>query len=58
LVLGSFNDEMGRIEELPVRFPRVPYRSRTDRETVLNLVWADLVDAMGGPRGNGTIKLL
>jgi hypothetical protein len=60
LTIGSFNDpyEMGRIEELPVRFPRIPYRSRADRETVLNLVSADLVDAMGGPRGNGAIKLL
>ena len=60
LAIGAFNEprEMGRIEELPVRFPRIPYRSRADRETVLNLVWADLVDAMGGPRGDGVIKLL
>jgi hypothetical protein len=60
LAIGKFNEpyELGRIEELPVRFPRIPYRSRADREAVLNLVWADLVDAMGGPRGDGVIKLL
>jgi hypothetical protein len=60
LAIGRFNEpyEMGRIEELPVRFPRIPYRSRRDREAVLNLVFADLIDAMGGPRGNGAIKLL
>ena len=60
LAIGKFNEpyEMGRIEELPVRFPRIPYRSRRDREAVLNLVSADLIDAMGGPRGNGAIKLL
>jgi len=60
LAIGRFNEpyEMGRIEELPVRFPRIPYRSRADRETVLNLVWADLVYAMGGPRDDGVIKLL
>ena len=53
-VLGNIE----RIEELPARFPRIPYRSRADRETVLNLVWDDLVDAMGGPRANRVIKLL
>jgi hypothetical protein len=60
LAIGAFDAllEMGRIEELPVRFPRIPYRSRADRESVLNLVWADMIDAMGGPRSNGTIKLL
>jgi hypothetical protein len=60
LAIGQFNGplELGRIEELPVRFPPIPYRSRADRETVLNLVWADLVDAMGGPRTKGAIKLL
>jgi hypothetical protein len=60
LAIGAFNEprELGRIEELPVRFPRIPYRSRADRESVMNLVWADMVDAMGGPRSNGTIKLL
>ena len=60
LAIGRFNEpyEMGRIEELPVRFSRIPYRSRRDREAVLNLVFADLIDAMGGPRGNGAIKLL
>jgi hypothetical protein len=60
LAIGTFNEprELGRIEELPVRFPRIPYRCRADREKVLNLIWADLVDAMGGPRTNGTIKLL
>jgi Putative DNA-binding domain len=60
LAIGAVNEprELGRIEELPVRFPRIPYRSRTDRETVLNLVWADMVDAMGGPRSDGAIKLL
>jgi len=60
LSIGASNGprEMGRIEELPVRFPRIPYRSRADREDVLNLVWADLIDAMGGPRDNGRITLL
>lgn len=60
LSIGAFTEprELGRIEELPVKFPRIPYRDRSDREAVLNLAWADLVDAMGGPRGNGTIKLL
>jgi hypothetical protein len=59
LAIGRFNEpfEMGRIGELPVRFPPIPYRSRADREDVLNLVWADLVDAMGGPRGDGRITL-
>jgi hypothetical protein len=60
LAIGRFNEpyEMGRIEELPVRFPRIPYRNRADREPVLNLIWADLVDAMGGSRGDGAIRLL
>ena len=60
LVIGAFNEprELGRIQELPVKFPRIPYRSRRDREAVLNLVWSDLVDAMGGPREDGAIKLL
>ena len=60
LAIGAFDGPhvIGRIEELPVRFPRIPYRSRADRETVLNLVWADLVDAMGRPRTKGAIKLL
>ena len=60
LAIGRFNEpyEMGRIGELPVRFPRIPYRSHQDREAVLNLVFADLVDAMGGPRADGLIKLL
>jgi hypothetical protein len=55
-ILNGFNEpyEMGRIEELPVRFPRIPYRSRRDREAVLNLVFANLIE----PRGNGAIKLL
>ena len=59
LSIGRLNEpfEMGRIEELPVTFPRIPYRSRADRENVLNLVWADLIDAMGGPRGDGRITL-
>jgi hypothetical protein len=59
LAIGGFNGplEMGRIEELPVRFPRIPYRSRAGREDVLNLVWADLIDAMGGPRDGGRITL-
>jgi len=60
LSIGAFDRprELGRIEGLPMRFPRVPYRSRRDREDVLNLAWADLVDAMGGPRGDGRITLL
>ena len=60
-MIGSFGRhpwETSRIEELPVRFPRIPYRSRADREDVLNLAWADLVDAMGGPRSDGRIALL
>ena len=60
LVIGAIDgsQEFGRIKELPMRFPRIPYRSRADREPVLNLVWADLVDAKGGPRTNDAIKLL
>jgi Putative DNA-binding domain len=58
LAIALFNGEQGRIDELPARFPRIPYRSRSDREAVLNLVWADLVDAMGGPRTNAAINLL
>jgi hypothetical protein len=60
LAIGGFNNsfDRDRIEELPVRFPRIPYRSRQDRETVLNLLFADLIDAMGGPRADGAIRLL
>ena len=60
LSIGAFDGprELARIEGLPVRFPRIPYRSRRDREDVLNLAWADLVDAMGGPRRDGRITLL
>jgi len=47
-----------RIEELPVRFPRVPYRNQRDRETILNIVLADLIDAAGGPRESLSLKLL
>jgi hypothetical protein len=54
----SVPQEIGRIDELPTRFPRVPYRSRADREIVLNFMWADLIDAMGGPRTNEVITLL
>jgi hypothetical protein len=42
-----------RIEELPVRFPRIPYRSRGERESIINTVLDDLGDAAGespGPR--------
>jgi hypothetical protein len=46
------------IEELPVRFPRIPYRNQAERETALNLVLADLVDAAGGPRDKLSLKLL
>jgi hypothetical protein len=41
LAIAAFKQpsrELGRIEGLPVRLPRIPYRSRADRETVLNLV--------------------
>ena len=60
LLIGAFGEprELARIEELPVRFPRIPYRSRADREAVLNLTWAVSVDAMGGPRDEEVIKLL
>ena len=47
-----------RIEELPIRFPRIPYRSKDDREVILNLVLAGLIDAAGGPRDNLSLKLL
>ena len=60
LEIGGFDAPLDawRIEELPIKFPRIPYRSRADREAVLNLAWADLVDAMGGPRMPESIKLL
>jgi hypothetical protein len=47
----GFPYSTSQIEELPVRFPRIPYRNQRDRETVLQMVLNDLIDAAGGPRG-------
>ena len=59
LSIGTFHPHNSlKIEELPVRFPRVSYRSRDDREAILSLVLADLIDASGDPRDNLPLKLL
>jgi len=60
VAFGAFDRpyEVFRVDELPVKFPRVPHRSSQDREAVLNLFLADLIDAGGGPRDNLAIKLL
>jgi hypothetical protein len=53
LSLRGFNGThtTSKIEELPIRFPRIPYRNPGDRENVINLVLNDLIDAAGDPRG-------
>jgi hypothetical protein len=59
LSIGTFHPHNSLlIEEFPVSFPRIPYRNQRDRETNLNLVLADLIDAAGGPRDNLSLKLL
>jgi len=35
---------------LPVKFPRIPYRNRSDRDEILNLFYDDLGDAAGDRR--------
>ncbi len=59
LAIGGFNDTASsvRISELPIKFPRIPYRGREDREIVINLVLDDLVDAAGEPRSAPPLKL-
>jgi hypothetical protein len=59
LALGGFNDTNSsvRISELPVSFPRIPYRSRDAREAVINIVLNDLMDAAGEPRNAPPLKL-
>lgn len=59
LSIGTFHSYHSlRIEELPVRFPRIPYRNQGDREVILNVVLDDLIDAAGGPRQDLRIKLI
>ena len=54
----GFPHSTSQIEELPVKFPRIPYRNQAERETILNLVLADIIDAAGGPRESLYLKLL
>jgi len=60
LSLGGFNDihSSAKIGELPIGFPRIPYRSRQDREAIINTVLNDLIDAAGDPRNAEPLKLL
>jgi hypothetical protein len=53
-----FSTQHISIEELPVKFPRIPYRNQAEREKILNLVLADIIDAAGGPRESLYLKLL
>jgi hypothetical protein len=36
-----------QIADVPIIFPRIPSRSRSDREEIINLVLRDLLDAAG-----------
>lgn len=59
LTMKAFFDPFSprKIDELPVKFPRISYRSQGDREAVLHLVLQDIIDASGGPRGEVPFKL-
>lgn len=52
LVLGvSYNPGVNvAIADVPITFPRIPYRSRSDREDIFNLANRDLLDAAGEQR--------
>jgi len=45
------------IEESPVTFSCIHYRNESDRDTILNIVLGDLIDAAGGPRESPSLKL-
>jgi hypothetical protein len=49
LVLGVIYKPSSTIEiaDVPIIFPRIPSRSRLDREEIINLVLRDLLDAAG-----------
>jgi hypothetical protein len=49
LVLGVIYDPSLTIQiaDVPIIFPRIPSRSRSDREEIINLVLRDLLDATG-----------
>jgi hypothetical protein len=49
LMLGvTYNPRMTiELADLPTTFPRVPFRDRSDRENILNLVLRDLLDYVG-----------
>jgi Putative DNA-binding domain len=61
LAVGTFFDAFGpsRIDELPVKFPHIPYRNQNDREAILHMVLGDLMGAAGRPlQSEPVIKLL
>ncbi len=47
LVIGTWGTQKICVPDLPVRFPRLPSRSRADEETILNVIARDLLDAAG-----------
>jgi hypothetical protein len=49
LVLGVIYNPSSTIQiaDVPIIFPRIPSRSRSDREEIINLVLRDLLDAAG-----------
>jgi Putative DNA-binding domain len=49
LVLGEIHIPGSTIEiaDVPITFPRIPSRNRSDREDIINLVVRDLLDAAG-----------
>ena len=51
LVIGAPNNPHStwRVTGLPVTFPRIPYRNRTNRVDVVRLAFSDLFDATGEP---------
>jgi schlafen family protein len=53
VVLGvTHNPSMRPIEiaDVPITFPRIPFRSRSEREDMINLVLRDVLDAAGEQR--------
>jgi hypothetical protein len=51
LVIGTWNTFYRiKLTELPIRFPRLVSRSRSDEQLLLNMVGRDLLDAAGDPR--------
>ena len=59
LSLGGFNNTHSSVKlgELPIRFPRIPYRTRRDREATINIVLNDLIDAAGDRRNAEPLRL-